>query len=109
MQLATVGAWGVRHQQQQAVQLVWSVGFNLFIQLSSNTSAPWLTHHQLAATVEQSMMEQQQQRPNMEPSMKNLNGAVTPVLSVSALKAWSRFRFVRAGWFSAQEAIDYIK
>ncbi|CEJ92095.1 Putative Fungal Zn binuclear cluster domain containing protein [[Torrubiella] hemipterigena] len=25
-----------------------------------------------------------------------------------ALKAWSRFRFVRAGWFTAQEAIDYI-
>ncbi|KAK4184172.1 hypothetical protein QBC35DRAFT_477503 [Podospora australis] len=25
-----------------------------------------------------------------------------------ALKAWARFRFVRAGWFTAQEAIDYI-
>ncbi|EGS20814.1 putative specific RNA polymerase II transcription factor [Thermochaetoides thermophila DSM 1495] len=25
-----------------------------------------------------------------------------------ALKAWNRFRFVRAGWFTAQEAIDYI-
>lgn len=25
-----------------------------------------------------------------------------------ALKAWTRFRFVRAGWFTAQEAIDYI-
>lgn len=25
-----------------------------------------------------------------------------------ALKAWSRFRFVRAGWFTAQEAIEYI-
>jgi len=25
-----------------------------------------------------------------------------------ALKAWSRFRFVRAGWFTAKEAIDYI-
>lgn len=25
-----------------------------------------------------------------------------------ALKAWGRFRFVRAGWFTAQEAIDYI-
>ncbi|KAK1467351.1 hypothetical protein CMEL01_11344 [Colletotrichum melonis] len=25
-----------------------------------------------------------------------------------AIKAWGRFRFVRAGWFSAQEAIDYI-
>lgn len=25
-----------------------------------------------------------------------------------ALRAWSRFRFVRAGWFTAQEAIEYI-
>ena len=26
----------------------------------------------------------------------------------AALKAWSRFRFVRAGWFTAKEAIDYV-
>ncbi|KAK4994243.1 zinc finger transcriptional activator, partial [Elasticomyces elasticus] len=26
----------------------------------------------------------------------------------SALKAWSRFRFVRNGWFTAQEGMDYI-
>ncbi|TPX09477.1 uncharacterized protein E0L32_009365 [Thyridium curvatum] len=26
----------------------------------------------------------------------------------SALRAWARFRFVRAGWFTAQEAIEYI-
>lgn len=25
-----------------------------------------------------------------------------------AIKAWSRFRFVRAGWFTAVEAIQYI-
>ncbi|TQV91833.1 Fungal Zn binuclear cluster domain-containing protein [Cordyceps javanica] len=25
-----------------------------------------------------------------------------------AIKAWSRFRFVRAGWFTAQEAIEYV-
>lgn len=25
-----------------------------------------------------------------------------------AIKAWTRFRFVRAGWFTAQEAVDYI-
>lgn len=25
-----------------------------------------------------------------------------------AIKAWSRFRFVRAGWFTAAEAIQYI-
>ncbi len=26
-----------------------------------------------------------------------------------ALKAWARFRFVRAGWFTPAEAIDYIE
>lgn len=26
-----------------------------------------------------------------------------------AVKAWSRFRFVRAGWFTSAEAIDYIE
>lgn len=25
-----------------------------------------------------------------------------------ALRAWSRFRFVRAGWFTREEAIRYI-
>lgn len=28
---------------------------------------------------------------------------------IDAIKAWNRFRFVRAGWFSAQEAIQYIQ
>jgi hypothetical protein len=27
----------------------------------------------------------------------------------NALRAWSRMRFVRAGWFNAHEAIDYIE
>ncbi|ROT42115.1 hypothetical protein SODALDRAFT_303160 [Sodiomyces alkalinus F11] len=27
---------------------------------------------------------------------------------VDAIKAWNRFRFVRAGWFTAHEAIEYI-
>jgi hypothetical protein len=26
----------------------------------------------------------------------------------NAIKAWSRFRFVRAGWFTPQEAINFI-
>ncbi|KAK3692050.1 hypothetical protein B0T22DRAFT_475020 [Podospora appendiculata] len=26
-----------------------------------------------------------------------------------ALRAWARFRFVRAGWFTAQDAMDYIQ
>ncbi|KJZ76253.1 hypothetical protein HIM_04335 [Hirsutella minnesotensis 3608] len=37
-----------------------------------------------------------------QPQLRNNPGYI------SALKAWSRFRFVRAGWFTAQEAIEYI-
>lgn len=39
--------------------------------------------------------------------MGNRNMAAEPGYA-DAIKAWSRFRFVRAGWFSAQEAIEYI-
>jgi len=34
---------------------------------------------------------------------------VDPVAYAAAVKAWSRFRFVRAGWFTAREAINYIQ
>lgn len=34
--------------------------------------------------------------------------SVDPAGYHAALKAWSRFRFVRAGWFTAKEAIEYI-
>ena len=37
------------------------------------------------------------------------NATIPSGYDPGALKAWSRFRFVRAGWFSAQEAIEYIK
>lgn len=33
---------------------------------------------------------------------------VDPNAYAAAIKAWSRFRFVRAGWFTAKEAIDYV-
>ena len=39
-------------------------------------------------------------------------GPLPPINTASyaaAVKAWSRFRFVRAGWFTAKEAIDYIQ
>ncbi|KAL2024675.1 hypothetical protein VTK56DRAFT_6876 [Thermocarpiscus australiensis] len=37
-----------------------------------------------------------QRRPSTEPGYND------------GLRAWARFRFVRAGWFTAQEAIDYL-
>ncbi|KAF2723629.1 hypothetical protein K431DRAFT_264000 [Polychaeton citri CBS 116435] len=35
--------------------------------------------------------------------------STNPAAVASALKAWSRFRFVRAGWFTAREGIEYIE
>ena len=51
--------------------------------------------------------------PNQEASIPKSASCVatTPVHTAAytaALKAWSRFRFVRAGWFTAREAIDYM-
>jgi hypothetical protein len=43
-------------------------------------------------------------------SSAGLNGGATSQEQgyKSAIKAWSRFKFVRAGWFTPAEAIDYI-
>ncbi|GAB1320317.1 zinc finger transcriptional activator [Madurella fahalii] len=52
-----------------------------------------------------------QEGPNMEqaidPELTKRDPSAEPGYN-DALKAWGRFRFVRAGWFTAAEAIDYI-
>lgn len=50
--------------------------------------------------------------PNAEPQPVD-PGLAKPDLSAQpgyaeGIKAWNRFRFVRAGWFTAHEAIEYI-
>lgn len=45
--------------------------------------------------------------PAIDPALTRRNLASDPGY-MDAVKAWNRFRFVRAGWFSAQEAIEYI-
>lgn len=57
---------------------------------------------------------------HMRPPELPRDAAIDPALSdpqadraheqgyKDAIKAWSRFRFVRAGWFTPAEAIDYI-
>ncbi|KAG5928550.1 hypothetical protein E4U42_000467 [Claviceps africana] len=40
--------------------------------------------------------------PAQQPALRRQPGYA------QALRAWSRFRFVRAGWFTSQEAIEYI-
>lgn len=59
----------------------------------------------------------------MQPPKVQRNSVIDPALSSDgpsradrmqdqgykdAINAWSRFRFVRAGWFTPAEAIDYI-
>ena len=49
--------------------------------------------------------------PPIDPAMTNGASSILDTDDVkiqSALKAWSRFRFIRAGWFTAREAILYI-
>ncbi|OAX81666.1 hypothetical protein ACJ72_03989 [Emergomyces africanus] len=43
---------------------------------------------------------------NAPPSLKG--GFVEDLDYVNAVRAWSRFRFIRAGWFSVDEAMGYI-
>ncbi|KAK0646690.1 hypothetical protein B0T16DRAFT_414070 [Cercophora newfieldiana] len=46
--------------------------------------------------------------PAIDPELIKRDTSADPGYG-EALKAWARFRFVRAGWFTAQEAIDYIE
>ncbi|KAL5594568.1 hypothetical protein BROUX41_001492 [Berkeleyomyces rouxiae] len=67
----------------------------------------------------QSRVERSESRTSKAPATSGINMDTGPGVGPfpkmppqsgleSALKAWSRFRFVRAGWFTPQEAIAYI-
>lgn len=43
----------------------------------------------------------------VDPAMARRDVTMEPGYA-DAIKAWTRFRFVRAGWFTATEAIEYI-
>ncbi|KAL8930657.1 MAG: hypothetical protein Q9208_000528 [Pyrenodesmia sp. 3 TL-2023] len=53
----------------------------------------------------------QQRREDIDPAItgnpQSQDGVEMPGVA-DALKSWSRLRFVRAGWFTAQEAISYV-
>ncbi|KAK6380561.1 hypothetical protein LTR65_001353 [Meristemomyces frigidus] len=60
------------------------------------------------ATVENDPMWNGNADPRVHSGSTN-NSTPMDIASYSgALKAWSRHRFVRAGWFTAKEAIDYV-
>lgn len=51
-------------------------------------------------------------KPQHKPSTLSIDPLIMPLddmANESALRAWSRFRFVRNGWFTAQEGMKYIE
>ena len=44
----------------------------------------------------------------IDPQLTKMQPTTGPGFA-EALKAWARFRFVRAGWFTANEAIEYLE
>ena len=46
---------------------------------------------------------------NIDPAISRSTEDIDSItISAEALKLWSRLRFVRAGWFTAKEAISYV-
>lgn len=74
---------------------------------SLNTTRPsdGVSYAQHAATHQRPAMD-----THIDPQLtKSADGRPDATPShPGALNAWTRFRFVRAGWFTAQEAIDYV-
>lgn len=80
----------------------------------SQNLSPTLNHAPKLST------KQEFERKNIQTEPSRQDAAIDPALSENqpdrtqepgykdAIKAWSRFRFVRAGWFTPGEAIDYI-
>jgi hypothetical protein len=74
--------------------------------------------HQSNTPGSQAFSSPQSAGPGYSYNMRSVpDNAVDPAIAQAneesayeeALKAWSRFRFVRAGWFTAKEAIDYVQ
>ncbi|KAK4154195.1 hypothetical protein C8A00DRAFT_42997 [Chaetomidium leptoderma] len=69
---------------------------------SSNTITPGGYRSRHASRHEGPTAEQA-----IDPELTKRDPSTEPGYN-EAIKAWGRFRFVRAGWFTAQEALDYI-
>lgn len=56
--------------------------------------------------------EQRQKQPVNQAASHNIDPNIMPpsdMETASAISAWSRFRFVRSGWFTAREGMAYIE
>ncbi len=76
---------------------------------SATFASPGSTNHSHHRTISNNMT------PNnvIDPAMMLDDAQETQLIdtagTMNALRAWSRMRFVRAGWFTAREAMDYIE
>lgn len=75
----------------------------------SVTFEPYATSTVSPATVQHPSPEMRQKIPRHQSS-HSIDPSIMPTEddNAAALRAWSRFRFVRSGWFSAQEGMKYI-
>lgn len=64
--------------------------------------------HAAAHSQRGSMMQEAPIDPQLGIGRTESRATEPPPGLADALRAWTRFRFVRAGWFTAQEAIDYV-
>ncbi|KAL8736014.1 MAG: hypothetical protein Q9166_000576 [cf. Caloplaca sp. 2 TL-2023] len=90
--------------------------------LQRQTSADYEHRHHLSSPNSQSTERTHFTRPGAQASLRHRRENIDPAISgidgshqsmesldiADALKTWSRLRFVRAGWFTAREAISYI-
>jgi hypothetical protein len=65
-----------------------------------------LAHDGLPRHVPRRPMHMKVEQP-IDPELSQTEPSSQPGYA-EAIAAWQRFRFVRAGWFTAVEAIDYI-
>ncbi|KAL9040804.1 MAG: hypothetical protein Q9180_001688 [Flavoplaca navasiana] len=76
--------------------------------LSSPRTQPIKNYHPTKSSAPASLRDR---KDNIDPAISGGRGSQYPVEGfniVEALRTWSRLRFVRAGWFTAREAIAYI-
>lgn len=91
-------------------------------QTSSRIGAGTPTYVQRAPVVDETRKPEPRRKSTMPPptmpqiadhdagaGMNDINDRLHDPGYKAALKSWARFRFVRAGWFTPSEAIDYVE
>ena len=74
-------------------------------------TSPSMSRRSFAASGTRSIhgMPDSATQQRIDPILQDVNANNTAADIMSALNAWRRFKFVRSGWFSAQEGMQYIE